>query len=264
MASVRGRTCPVGCTCGRHRQTLTQCAQCGESFVRSRSKVYCSRACAGRSYHRRLTTDCLVCGETFEFVAARKTAKYCGRACAAVAATKAEREERSCLQCGAAFVTKVGLSTKFCSHSCRDASMRTGVQMPCTTCGEIFYATPSRPNARFCSSACAGRAKRLHEPGESRRQGHRKRRAAKLAVPSERYATSEIAERDGWRCQICKRLVLAALKYPHPRSASIDHIIPLSQGGADVRANVQLAHLRCNVTKGARTSPTGDQLRLIG
>lgn len=263
MGSVRGRKCVVGCTCGRHRQTMTQCAQCGEAFVSRRSKKYCSRACAGRSYYRRLTATCLTCGETFEFVAARKTAKYCGRACAASAATAA-REERPCLQCGMPYVAKLRSPSKFCSYACRDASMRTGSATPCAVCGLTFYAVPSRANARFCSGVCAGRAKRLHEPGESRRQGHRKRRAAKMAVPSERYATTEIAERDGWRCQICKRAVPRSASYPDPRSASIDHIIPLSQGGADVRANVQLAHLRCNVTKGARTSPAGDQLRLIG
>lgn len=263
MGSVRGRKCLVGCTCGRHRQTMTQCAQCGGPFIRSRSKMYCSRACAGRSYYRRLTATCLTCGETFDFAAARKTAKYCGRACAASAAMTA-REQRPCMHCGEMFVAKVGGASKFCSLPCRDASMRTGAEAPCVICGATFYAVPSRVNAQFCSGRCAGLAKRMYEPGEAKRQSHRKRRAAKLAVLSERYVTAEIAERDGWRCQICKSVVPRDAKYPHPRSASVDHIVPLSQGGADVRANVQLAHLRCNVTKGARTSPAGDQLRLIG
>lgn len=264
MASVRGRKCAAGCTCGRHRQTMTQCAQCGESFVRSRSKIYCSRACAGRSYHRRLTATCQTCGDTFDFAAARKTAKYCGRVCAAVAATTAARTERACLQCGTTFVVKVSVPAKFCSHACRDASMRTGAALPCVVCGSTFYATPSRINARFCSVVCAGAAKRLHEPGESKRLGHRARKARKMAVASEPYTNAEIAQRDGWRCGICGGKVDPALSWPDPWSISIDHVVPFAEGGDDTKANVQLAHLRCNVVKGAKALPRGEQLRLIG
>lgn len=263
MASV-GRKCAVGCTCGRHRQTMTQCAQCGESFVRTRSKMYCSRACANRSGYRRLTTTCLVCGDTFDFTAARKTAKYCGRACAAIAATTVAREWRSCLQCGEAFVAKVGATSKFCSYPCRDASMRTRVAFPCAICGSTFHAVPSRENARFCSSSCAGAAKRLYEPGEAKRLGHRARKARKMAVASEPYTNAEIALRDGWRCGICGDKVDPTLSWPDPWSTSIDHVVPFAEGGDDTRANVQLAHLRCNVVKGAKALPQGEQLRLIG
>ncbi|MCK4625025.1 MAG: HNH endonuclease [Phycisphaerae bacterium] len=52
-----------------------------------------------------------------------------------------------------------------------------------------------------------------------------------------------------------------ALKYPHRRSASLDHIVPISQGGHHTRKNVQLAHLGCNIQKRASR---GHQLRLIG
>lgn len=43
---------------------------------------------------------------------------------------------------------------------------------------------------------------------------------------------------------------------------SIDHIVPLSQGGTHELANVQLAHYRCNLSKNNRGS--GEQLLLIG
>lgn len=33
-------------------------------------------------------------------------------------------------------------------------------------------------------------------------------------------------------------------------SPSIDHVIPLSRGGAHAMGNVQSAHLRCNSSKG--------------
>jgi 5-methylcytosine-specific restriction endonuclease McrA len=43
---------------------------------------------------------------------------------------------------------------------------------------------------------------------------------------------------------------------------SLDHIVPVSLGGTHTWANVQLAHLRCNVSKGNR--PANEQLRLVG
>ena len=92
----------------------------------------------------------------------------------------------------------------------------------------------------------------------------RKRRKGLIGGKSERYSNLEIAERDGWRCQLCKKKVDRRLKYPHVMSMSIDHIVPISQGGTDVRSNVQLAHLACNMSKGNRTLAEGEQLRLLG
>ena len=93
-------------------------------------------------------------------------------------------------------------------------------------------------------------------------EGNRRRLALKRGVTHERYTTTEIAERDGWCCGICHRRISKHRAHPHPESASIDHIVPLSLGGDDTRRNVQVAHLACNVRKSNRG--TGDQMRLIG
>jgi hypothetical protein len=71
-----------------------------------------------------------------------------------------------------------------------------------------------------------------------------------------------IYRRDGCQCQICGLKV--SLRHPvgHPLSATRDHIVPLTLGGSNDAANIQLAHHRCNGSKGNRR--TGDQLRLIG
>lgn len=55
--------------------------------------------------------------------------------------------------------------------------------------------------------------------------------------------------RDGNSCGICHEEVDPKLKYPDRRSASVDHVIPRSRGGADDMANYQLAHLICNIRK---------------
>ncbi len=58
-------------------------------------------------------------------------------------------------------------------------------------------------------------------------------------------------------CGICGREVDKSLKFPHPLSATVDHIIPISQGGhpSDIE-NLQLAHLSCNQAKYNRISGT--------
>lgn len=57
------------------------------------------------------------------------------------------------------------------------------------------------------------------------------------------YATQDV-------CGICGRPVDKSLKYPHPLSPCIDHIIPVAKGGhpSDL-SNLQLAHWTCNRQK---------------
>lgn len=56
-------------------------------------------------------------------------------------------------------------------------------------------------------------------------------------------------------CAICGQPVDFNLKYPHPLSACIDHIIPVAKGGhpSDID-NLQLAHLTCNRQKSDKLS----------
>lgn len=60
--------------------------------------------------------------------------------------------------------------------------------------------------------------------------------------------TDALYLRDGKRCQICKK--------PMDRSeVTLDHIIPLSLGGTHQDSNVQIAHHRCNSSRGAGRIP---------
>lgn len=51
-------------------------------------------------------------------------------------------------------------------------------------------------------------------------------------------------------CGICGKPVDKSLKYPHPLSPCVDHIIPVAKGGhpSDLE-NLQLAHWTCNRQK---------------
>lgn len=59
-------------------------------------------------------------------------------------------------------------------------------------------------------------------------------------------------EAQGWRCGICGADIQRTLPARHPMSASTDHIVPVALGGTDDPENLQLAHLVCNMRKGAR------------
>jgi HNH endonuclease len=83
-------------------------------------------------------------------------------------------------------------------------------------------------------------------------------RAERYGVPFNVVNPRLVFERDKYRCQICGRKTTG--KAPNPRSPSLDHIIPMSCGGAHSMDNLQCACLTCNARKGARAA--NDQLRL--
>lgn len=57
-------------------------------------------------------------------------------------------------------------------------------------------------------------------------------------------------------CGICAEPINYALNFPDPMSRSVDHIVPLSKGGTHEQANLQAAHLVCNIKKGAKVPVT--------
>lgn len=56
---------------------------------------------------------------------------------------------------------------------------------------------------------------------------------------------AEVIARDGYLCGLCGGEV-------EPDDVHIDHIVPIARGGRDALENLQVAHSRCNLRKGAR------------
>lgn len=79
-------------------------------------------------------------------------------------------------------------------------------------------------------------------------------RARRLGVDAQKVDRLEIFERDGWVCQMCFEPVDKTLKFPHPMSATWDHIMPVSKGGAHSPENLRLAHWHENKAKGAKVA----------
>ena len=83
-----------------------------------------------------------------------------------------------------------------------------------------------------------------------KRTASQRRRALKRLAFIEAIDNLQVFIKANWGCGVCNKLVDSQLRWPNPDSASLDHIVPLVLGGKHSYANVQLAHLRCNLSKG--------------
>ena len=86
------------------------------------------------------------------------------------------------------------------------------------------------------------------------REYERKRRALKQKNIHKPYTEDQVLEKYGTNCHICKEDInLLANRSPGApgweRGLHIDHVIPLSKGGADSLNNVKPAHGLCNLQK---------------
>lgn len=124
----------------------------------------------------------------------------------------------------------------------RRAERDTGVHA-CGTCHRAF------PRDHYPPSAGRGmgfQCRDCSRPG--RRAADARRRQQKGSTQVEPVSHVLVAERDGWRCAICRGEVTR-------ETWSLDHVVPLSKGGAHTYANVVLAHRSCNVRRGAGRFP---------
>lgn len=123
----------------------------------------------------------------------------------------------------------------------------------CARCGKPFI-VHRVGHATYCSPSC------LHQSSKDRR------RAVKRGVGRVAYRRIDIFERDDWRCHIAgcvfkTRKTRRDVHWSHPLAPTIDHLIPLSKGGADAPDNVACAHRQCNSIK---SDTGGAQLLLVG
>lgn len=124
----------------------------------------------------------------------------------------------------------------------------------CKECRRMFTPEYGSKKRTFCSDEC-----RLTY---GRRVGKAMRRARWRELTREPIDPRDIFRRDKWMCHICSKPVNRSAKCPHPRAATIDHVVPIALGGAHVKSNVKCAHFICNSKKGAKV--IGQQLFPFG
>ena len=265
------------------------CAHCQKPFVqtkRTRRKL-CSPQCVrahisavqyeAQAKYRKPRGVCEYCGSQLKKLPGQKFAgRFCSRQCsgksktqratdrrlkgkAEAAKRKAERLQKVCECCGAAFTAKT-FKRRTCSSHCayriRYVPRSTERRFHCAECGSECVASGTG-RRRFCSVACGRKAARQRTPRKHAA------RAKKRGLPVE-YGVSRRAvfQRDKWRCQLCGCRTPKRLDgTQEPNAPSLDHIVPLSAPNSPghVWANVQCSCHHCNMEKAATVR---GQLRL--
>jgi 5-methylcytosine-specific restriction endonuclease McrA len=119
-------------------------------------------------------------------------------------------------------------------------------------CGSVIELHCFNMKRRYCDTCLVSQ----------RRRDKDKRRALKRDAYVADVSPTKIYRRDGYRCKLCSKRLNMRVVVPHPMAPTIDHIIPLAQGGTHEPANAQAAHFLCNSIKGDRGG--NEQLLLIG
>jgi 5-methylcytosine-specific restriction endonuclease McrA len=201
------------------------------------------------------TRPCTHCGAEFTVFVDYQAQTTCGISCAKSAAFLDARRIRmlgastpvhfpTCTWCGDLFTARQRNAVRCLGPSCTPPA-RPAVTVTCSECGEPFVTTrwTTRPDSlRFCSRQCSHR----HHGRNARHRRRQRTRTTGVNV-----SRAAVFARDGWRCQLCGRKVRRDVNPHHPLAPSIDHIVPLSAGGRHEPGNVQTAHMRCNIVRGA-------------
>jgi hypothetical protein len=207
---------------------LVKCSQCSQ--IKEKSQFYTSKG--------KLSSRCKACAY------ATYRATY-------IPKHGATDDDRPCLHCGRIYQPKQRRKSSYCSRDCKFAArnlksrqhrtkMKAAVTRLCVICNEPILST-NRSDKKYCSMKCAE---------DVRGKINNSSRRLRTDSPFERISRFEIYSRDKWECQLCHKPVKRELTWPHKQCASLDHILPLSRGGTNTVANLQLAHYSCNSRRG--------------
>lgn len=239
-------------------RSTKKCCRCGVEFVGPSDRKFCSEECRWPSRLRR--ADCPECKKSF--TPSHKSKKYCCAECGKKANKKRLRRRnktlakvKTCLCCAKPFFKRntgrnAGL---YCSRECAFEARR--LRMLSTTMTRRT-GTPLSGQLAMWFHAWGND---IDEPlYRGHKKGGHKHRCIKYGCPYESFTNRSILARDGWRCQLCGVLLLkkyetvGGSERPHPRSPTIDHIVPLSFGPSSpghVPSNVQACCWDCNSRK---------------
>lgn len=233
-----------------------------------------------------VTYTCRECGLDFDYTrrdARGAVKRWCSDRCRYAERDRAKRVP--CALCAAPVYLGRGSRPDAMCRPCRTLTQRRGcVDKACGSCGVTFVPVKWRPGPQYCPDPVCRQAFRgtplacdwsAHltplenamraNPRRDESQRRARYRAARKRLRSDLapgQGADAIFTRDRWKCHLCDLPVSRTLAHPHPMSPSIDHLVPLVEGGTDEPANLATAHLACNEHKAV--AAMGEQLRLVG
>ena len=228
------------------------CAWCGKAFMQTNhAQAVCSARC--KVHHWRSRNPEAV--KRMNEVAAAKPRKPYKATPQTVCAVRFAR----CRSCDAWLDPRNRSAVLCASADCRrkDARMvrnewaesqhrKAAPEIKCAGCGLRFCPMYGHSGATHCDP-CARDALKV------RRKAEKKLRDAVRRGSNGGKAVSPAAifERDGWHCMLCRVETPASLRGSHqPTAPELDHIRPVSKGGAHTEDNLQLLCRACNSEKG--------------
>lgn len=253
---------------------MRNCKHCGKELSISqrerRKKLFCSESC--RFKHRDAngkkytygSASCETCLKQFD--KSHRQQRFCSHACfrasldwkATIARSNAKRAElaattktRTCMVCKTTFCGGGDKRRKgFCSQQCSAEYYRSRRRVyrarnqtkvhHCAVCGISLLSTSVVGiGRRTCSRECSIEWRRRHRV----RMG-----AIRRGCILTEEIRCDIFNRDGWKCNICRRSVRRDARDPRHK-ATIDHIVPVARGGAHVYSNLQTLCKSCNSRK---------------
>ena len=195
------------------------CQECGKEFTVGREckGVYCSRKCQTIAYGR------------------VRTAEAQDRAAKAKEEAQIKANQKAFIKAANRLVARKKAEKEKERQDFIKAAKRLKL---CMECGSLFV---SHNNSIYCSDNCRGR--------RENRLSDEYKRYAKLEDVDYSITLLKLMKRDGETCRGChKKLNIntdpCSKDYP-----TIDHIIPISKGGAHKWSNVQLLCRSCNCRK---------------
>lgn len=213
-----------------------------------RKRKYCSacspikRSNAQRKPH---DTNCVVCGKN------TSGQQLCSDKCKWL-----NRRRKSCVQCGqpSGWSHSDKRADNVICTSCRKKNnprpKPQALTWSCQMCGNVKTRPPTKGQVpKYCGKSCEQLA------------AFYRRRARLRDAFVEEVNRAEVFITDGYRCHLCGCMTDKTKSYPHPKSPTLDHVIPISKGGLHERENCRTACARCNSAKQDRGG--GEQFALV-
>lgn len=198
---------------------------------------------------------CRICGAATSYIAGRASSpqRPKHRSCAPEHGTRARYDAGCrCHECRravsermAAYISQRTESTP--DHlQCSDADCRR-LRVARGLC-HMHYRRDRRADGTYAASPSDA----WDDPKRMARYKERKAVTRGARGETQRFTIYDLIKSSGSRCAICAEAIDVTLHYPDAHSPSVDHIIPLSKGGAHTLENARATHLVCNMRRGNR------------